>query len=237
MKHLMKTGLLSFMILLVASCNALAQEMMAAKEMVKDTMTKVKVEKQVFPVRVDFRVYNNTLKSNRTLLAANGFVLDKEAIEIGIKFGYLPKIYYFQQLGTLSVGGNFPSVTGFGLKERLALNLLKPESHFVLMPYVEVGAGYYKMNFYRGVSDNTIQTVAQGQISHDAIDAFTATIDLGLNLGFWFKLANRKITLVANGGFQANTNDQWRIGSALAFKEKLNLASPYVGLNFGISML
>lgn len=170
----------------------------------------------------------SAMSKTRNTLSDHGFILDKEASEFQLRLYNLPKFYYYQQLGTLSAS-NYASVTGFGIKEDFRLPLLKDKA-VELTPYIEVGAGYYMLNIVKGVTHNSMSTVFDSEIENYFIDNFTVTGDLGLDLGFSFHLGGSKIGIVASGGYILNYPSEWRLAGSLAFAEKLDISSPYVGL-------
>lgn len=174
------------------------------------------------------RYYFDALKNTRTTLANNNFMLDQEAFEYQVRIYNLPKIFYYQQLGTLN-SGNYASVTGFGVKEDLRWNIVK-NSWFIFAPTFELGLGYYKLNVAKGVSVNTISTVLASQIESYSLDNFVLSGDLGLDMGFGFDVEGRRFSMVFSGGYIANVPSEWRLVSSLAFKEKINLLSPYAGV-------
>lgn len=180
------------------------------------------------------KYYFNTLGNTRTTLANNGFQMDQEAFEYQLRLYNLPKIFYFQQLGNL-VDENYASVTGFGIKEDLRWNIFK-NSNFILAPYVEAGAGYYRMNIVKGVNSNSISSVLNSNIENYFMDNFVITGDIGLDLGFGFTFENKRFNIIFNGGYITNYPSEWRLAGSLAFKEKINLASPYAGVTLRLEM-
>lgn len=187
-------------------------------------MTKVKPKHWV---TAEYRVYINSAAGTINELKAAGFILDEQATEIGVKFGQFPKLFYYQQLGTLQ-NGNYSSIYGLGLKEKYQHDILKSPS-FVLAPYIELGAGFYQLSVVRNVSNNSINSAMNGSVSEVRLDNFSITGDLGLNLGFAFDLLGTNITINANGGYLTNLPSNWKTGHSLAFKEKLDLSSFYFG--------
>ncbi|MEZ4911019.1 MAG: hypothetical protein R2774_09160 [Saprospiraceae bacterium] len=169
----------------------------------------------------------SSMTKTRNTLSDNGFILNEEAIEYQLRFYNLPKLYYFQQLGTLNAS-NYASVIGLGLKEDFRLPLLK-DKVVELTPYIEVGGGYYMLNIIKGVSHNSMSTVLDSQIENYFMDNFTATADIGLDLGFTFHIGSSKIGIVANGGYILNYPTEWRLAGSLAFSDKMDISSPYVG--------
>lgn len=180
------------------------------------------------------RYYFNTLENTRNTLAANGFILEQEAVEYFISFGKLPKLYYFQQLGDLR-GGNYASVTGFGLKKDFGYNIFK-NSDFILRPYAEIGAGYFRMNIAKNVTGNSISTVLNSTVENYFLDNFVFTGDVGLSLGYGFKVDNSKVNIMVNGGFTGNIPTEWKLAQSLAFREKIQLGSPYAGATIRLDL-
>ncbi|MBK7635527.1 MAG: hypothetical protein IPJ13_15550 [Saprospiraceae bacterium] len=82
-------------------------------------------------ISVGGKYYFNTLSNTRTTLSNSGFILDQEAIEYQVRLYNLPKIFYYQQLGTLN-NTNYVSVTGIGLKEDFRFPVFK-SSAFILL--------------------------------------------------------------------------------------------------------
>jgi hypothetical protein len=180
------------------------------------------------------KYYFNTLSNTRTTLAANGFPMDQEAFEYQVRIYNLPKIFYFQQLGTLS-NTNYASITGFGVKEDLRWNIVK-NSNFIFTPYVELGGGYYRMNISKGVTNSSISTVLGGKVESYYLDNFVLSGDIGLDLGVGFNAGDKRFSIILNGGYITNFPSEWKINSSLAFKEKMNLGSPYTGLTLKMDM-
>ncbi|MBK8668204.1 MAG: hypothetical protein IPN89_01575 [Saprospiraceae bacterium] len=226
MKHLIFTIFLFYCL----QNHALSQDVMVHKEMIemKDSVKVSCTNCYSNLVSVGGKYYFNPLKNTITTLANNGFSLDQEAFEYQLKLYNLPKIFYYQQLGTLR-NTNYASVTGMGIKEDIRFNLIK-NSNFVLTPYIELGGGYYRMNIAKGVTTNSVSTVLGSQIENYFLDNFILSGDVGLDLGFGFNVDDKRFSLILNGGFIANYPSEWRLASSLAFKEKVNLASPYAGL-------
>jgi hypothetical protein len=185
-------------------------------------------------VSVGGKYYFNTLGNTRTTLAANGFLMDQEAFEYQFRLYNLPKIFYFQQLGVLT-NENYASVTGFGVKEDLRLPIFK-NSNFILTPYIEVGGGYYRMNIAKGITSNTISTVLNSNVENYFLDNFVVSGDVGLDLGFGFTFDNKRLNVIFNGGYIANYPTEWRMAGSLAFREKINLSSPYAGVTVRLEM-
>lgn len=169
-----------------------------------------------------------SLNNTRAALSENGFLLDENAFEYQLRLFQLPKIFYFQQLGSLQ-SNNYASVTGFGLKEDFRLPLIK-KSHIELTPYIEVGGGYYRMNIIKGVTHNSISTVLDSEIENYFIDNYSLTGDIGLDLGFNFNIGSSKIAIVANGGYILNYPSKWRLAGSLAFADRMDISSPYFGV-------
>lgn len=180
------------------------------------------------------RYYFSPLKNSVTSLGSNGFVLDETALEYQVRLFNLPKIFYYQQLGTLT-NTNYVSVTGFGVKEDLRYNIIK-NSTVTLAPYVELGGGYYRMNIAKGVVSNSISSVLGSEVENYFLDNFVLSGDLGLEIGVGFKIEDRRLNVLFNGGYMANVPAQWRMAGSLAFKEKLNFSSPYAGVTLRLEM-
>ena len=185
-------------------------------------------------ISVGTKYYFKTLNNTRTILAANGFQMEQEAVDLQVRLYNLPKIFYFQQLGILA-NNNYASVTGFGVKEDLRWNIVK-NSNFVFTPYVEVGGGYYRMNIAKGISSNSISTVLSSTVESYYLDNFALTGDIGLDLGYGFDIDNRRLSIIFNGGYIVNFPAEWRMGGSLAFKEKIDLGSPYAGVTVRLEM-
>jgi hypothetical protein len=186
-------------------------------------------------VAVGGKYYVNSLKDTRELLSANGFSLDQEAFEYQLRLFNLPKLFYYQQLGTL-LNTNYASVTGFGLKEDIRFPIFK-NSNFILTPYLEFGAGYYRMNIVKGVASNSIESVLASEVENYFLDNFVFSGDVGLDLGFAFNVEDKRFSVVFNGGFITNYPSEWRLAGSLAFREKITLGSPYAGVTFSMDMM
>lgn len=232
----MKRFLISLSLAACAVSFAFSQDDMGKTEMIvmKDSaMTKCEsCYKNI--VSAGGRYYFSPLKNSVTTLGANGFVLDGTALEYQVRLFNLPKIFYYQQLGTLT-NTNYASVTGFGVKEDIRINILK-NSTFSLTPYAELGGGYYRMNIAKGVVSNSISSVLGSEVENYFLDNFVLSGDLGLELGIGFKIDNRRLNVLINGGYLANVPAQWRMAGSLAFKEKLNISSPYAGVTLRLDM-
>ena len=174
------------------------------------------------------KYFVNPLGNTRTLLAENGFILDEYALEFQVRLYNLPKIFYYQQLGTLD-RGKYSSVTGIGVKEDIRWNIIK-NSPFFFTPYIEFGAGYYRMNIVKGVKGNSITSVLTNEVETNYAENFVLTGDVGIDLGVGFKLNQSRLSILFNGGYMTNVPSEWRLAGSLAFKEKINLSSPYVGV-------
>lgn len=186
-------------------------------------------------VAVGGKYYFNSLNNTRELLSANGFSLDQEAFEYQLRLLNLPKLFYFQQLGTL-VNTNYASVTGFGLKEDIRFPIFK-NSNFILTPYIEFGAGYYRMNIVKGVTTNSVETVLDSEVENYYLDNFVFSGDVGLDLGFAFNVEDKRFSVTLNGGYITNYPTEWRLAGSLAFKEKITIGSPYAGITFSMDMM
>lgn len=180
------------------------------------------------------KYYFNALKNTRKTLSENGFLLDQEAFEYQLRLYNLPKVFYFQQLGTLT-NTNYISVTGFGLKEDIRFNIIN-SSNVVLAPYIEFGGGYYRMNIAKGIKSNTISSVLASEVENYFLDNFVLSGDVGLDLGFGFAIDNNRLSIILNGGYISNVPTEWRMAGSLAFKEKINISSPYAGVTIRLDM-
>ncbi len=185
-------------------------------------------------ISVGGKYYLDTLGNTRTILEKNGFVMDQEAFEYQVRLYNLPKIFYFQQLGSLT-NDNYASVTGFGVKEDLRWTLFK-NSNFILTPYVEIGGGYYKLNIAKGVKSSSISSVLTSTVENYSLDNFVLSGDIGLDLGIGFKVDDKRFSIIVNGGYITNYPSEWRLAGSLAFKEKINLGSPYAGVTLRLEM-
>jgi hypothetical protein len=233
MKHLIFTCTFSF--LLLSSLNG-QDNVMMKKDMVINTDSTKSCCADCYTnlVSAGGKYYFNTLKNTRTTLSQNGFILDQEAFEYQIRLYNLPKVFYYQQLGTLT-NTNYVSVTGFGLKEDIRFNIFK-SSNFILAPYMELGGGYYRMNIAKGITSNTISSVLGSEVENYFLDNFVLSGDVGLDLGFGFAIDNNRLSIVFNGGYISNVPTEWRMAGSLAFKEKVNLSSPYAGVTVRLEM-
>ena len=208
--------------------------------LIKDTIVTTDSSKTSVPscykniVSIGGKYYLQTLNNTRTTLSDNGFILDQEAFEYQIRFYNLPKVFYYQQLGTLS-NTNYVSVTGIGLKEDIRFPVFK-NSNFIFTPYIEVGGGFYRMNIAKGVKSNTISSVLNSQVENHSLDNFVASGDVGIDLGYRFKVEDKTVSILVNGGYISNFPTEWRLASSLAFKEKINLASPYAGVTIRLDL-
>lgn len=180
------------------------------------------------------RYYFNPGEKTRNTLAANGYRLDQEALEYYIRYGNLPKLYYYQQLGALR-NGNYAAINGVGLKQDFAYNVLK-NSTFIIRPYVEFGLGYFNMAVVRNVTTNSIGTVLNASIQNYFLDNFVFSGDVGLSLGVNFKIDKANVSLIANGGYLGNIPTEWKIAQSLAFRETFQIGSAYAGATLRIDM-
>lgn len=200
---------------------------------VKDSMMKEKKccdmmkMKEKHLVSVEFRQYINPANGTVNELAQSGYVLDEQATEIALKFGQFPKIYYYQQLGTLT-NNQYVSITGFGLKEKYQRDFVKHPA-ITVAPYLEIGLGFYQLSATNNISGNSIQSALNGISDEVRLDNFSITGDLGLQLGGAFSISGTKIYISAIGGYQTNLPSSWKSGHSLAYKEKLDLSSAYFG--------
>lgn len=185
-------------------------------------------------ISIGGKYYFNTLKNTRTILLDNGFILDKEAFEYQVRFYNLPKVFYYHQLGTL-INTNYASVTGFGIKEDFRFPVFK-NSNFIFTPYLELGGGYFKMEIARGVKSNTITSVLSSKVESHKLDNFVVTGDVGIDIGVRFKVEDKSVSILFNGGYISNFPTEWRLAGSLAFKEKINLASPYAGATLRLDL-
>ncbi|MGB4960445.1 MAG: hypothetical protein WBO36_13280 [Saprospiraceae bacterium] len=229
---------LIFNIILFSSFSLLAnaQEKTAINmtpETVKDTSMKP-IQNYANVVSFGGKYFFNTLKNTRDILATNGFVMDEQAFEYQLRIYNLPKIFYFQQLGTLS-NTNYASVTGLGLKEDVRFDIVN-NPHFILTPYIEFGGGFYRMNIAKGIKSNSISSVLGSQVENYFVDNFVISGDAGLDLGFGFYIDDHRLNVIFNGGYIVNYPSEWRLAGSLAFKEKINLMSPYAGVTVRLDM-
>ena len=100
----------------------------------------------------------------------------------------IPKIFYYQQLGSLT-NGNYTSIHGIGLKEKYQHDFIKNQA-IVLAPYIEIGGGFYQLSLVRNVNGNSFSTAVNNQTSETRLNNFSVTGDLGLNVGYSFLLLN-----------------------------------------------
>jgi len=178
-------------------------------------------------IQVGARYYTDAMTNTRATLANNGFILDQEAIEYQVRLYNLPKMFFYNQTGTLQ-SSRYASVIGFGFKENLKYNLIQSDNFF-LEPYLEAGLGYFQLNIVEGIGGNSISSVLTEDLKSLSLGNFTATSDVGLSIGGRFTVGDTRFTLLAQGGYIVNYPTQWRAGSSLAFREKINIGSPYFG--------
>jgi hypothetical protein len=205
------------------------------KEMALDSMTKMEMPVYKNKVSVGAKYLFNPLSNTIPLFSSSGFSLDEQAIEYQLRIYNLPKVYYYQQLGSLTESGNYVSVTGFGLKEDIRFDIVKSKN-FILTPYFELGGGYFRANVIRGITNNSVTTVLGNTVSQSAMDNFVVSGDVGLDLGVAFSLDQTRVALVCSGGYLSNFPSPWRVAGSLAFKERMNLSSPYVGITIKIEL-
>lgn len=228
-----------FLTFLTTSLSVLAQDIVV--EMPNDSMMHdekccdMNMMKPKHLVTAEYRYYLNPAGGTISELSGQGFILDEEASEIGVKFGQFPKIFYYQQLGTLT-NGNYSAIHGIGLKEKYQIDLIKNPA-IVVAPYVELGAGFYQLSTSRGVNNNSIDLALNGQVTESRLNNFSITGDLGLNLGYAFRMLGAEITIIANGGYMTNLPSNWKTGHSLAFKEKLDLSSLYFGGRVSVALI
>lgn len=203
-------------------------------EMSSDSM--MKKETPVYKNRVSAgaKYYISPLSNTISAFSAMGFSLDEQAIEYQLRIHNLPKLYYFQQLGTLTDNGRYASVTGFGMKEDIRFDIVKSKN-FIFTPYIELGGGYFSADIVSGITNNAISTVLSGNVTQQRLDNFVVTGDVGVDLGVAFSVDKSRISIVFNGGYISNFPSPWRVGGSLAFKERINLSSPYAGLTISIA--
>ncbi|MFZ1704052.1 MAG: hypothetical protein WAT79_06875 [Saprospiraceae bacterium] len=185
-------------------------------------------------VTAEYRTYNNPAKSTVKELSSAGFLLDEHGTEIGIKFGQFPKIFYYQQLGSLE-NTNYSSIYGIGLKEKYQYDFIKNPA-IVLAPYLEVGAGFYFLSLVKNVNNNSYTSPNNNLLSQSKFENFSITGDLGLSIGYEFNLGNTSIGITGNGGYMTNLPSNWKTGHSLAFKEKVDLSSVYYGVRLSIGL-
>lgn len=181
------------------------------------------------------KYYFSALGNTRTLLADNGFLIDEYALEFQVRLYNLPKIFYYQQLGTLD-REKYASVIGVGVKQDIKWNVVK-NSPFIFMPYIELGGGYYRMNLVKGVKNNSLTSVLNSNVETNYAENFVLTGDVGINLGVGIKLDKSRLSILVNGGYLTNVPSEWRLAGSLAFKEKMNLSSPYLGATIRLETL
>ncbi len=185
-------------------------------------------------IQVGARYYTDAMSNTRTTLANNGFILDQEAIEYQVRFYNLPKMFFYNQTGTLQ-SSRYASVIGFGFKENLKYNLIQSENFF-LEPFFEAGLGYFQLNIVEGIARNSIASVLTEDLKSLSLGNFTATGDVGMSIGGRFNVGNSRFTILAQGGYVVNYPTQWRAGSSLAFREKINIGSPYFGATIKLDL-
>jgi hypothetical protein len=176
----------------------------------------------------------NSAKNTRNLLAADGFILDEPAIEYFVKYKDLPKIFFFQQLGTLNAS-KYASINGLGFKQDLQWKIVNA-SNLKVAPFLELGLGYYRLTTLSGIENPSIQNVLSGDIRQNTLDNITITGDLGLEIGFGFSFGQRRLMLRGQGGYMTNFPSQWRNAGSIAYNEKLSILSPYAGLSISLDM-
>jgi hypothetical protein len=177
----------------------------------------------------------NSSKNTRDLLAGIGYQLDRPAYEYSVKYKDLPKLFYLQQLGTI-LGGKYAAINGFGIKQDIRKSLVSSDN-LMLTPYAEFGVGYYRLSMIEGVGESSsITSVVEPTTIQRSLDNITVTGDLGLDLGFGFNFDNRRLMLIASGGFMTNFPTQWRSSGSIAYKEKFNILSPYAGVTLALDM-
>ncbi len=92
------------------------------------------------------------------------------------------------------------------------------------------------MNIAKGITSNTISSVLGSEVENYFLDNFVLSGDVGLDLGFGFAIDNNRLSIVFNGGYISNVPTEWRMAGSLAFKEKVNLSSPYAGVTIRLEM-
>ena len=203
-------------------------------EMSSDSM--MKKEEPVYKNRVSAgaKYYFNPLSNTISAFSAMGFSLDEQALEYQLRIHNLPKLYYYQQLGTLTDEGRYVSVRGFGMKEDIRFDIVKSKN-FIFTPYLELGGGYFSADIVSGITNNSISTILGGAVTKRGMDNFVITGDVGVDLGVAFSVDKSRVSIVFNGGYISNFPSPWRVGGSLAFKERINLSSPYAGLTISIA--
>lgn len=176
----------------------------------------------------------SSAKNTRDLLASAGFTLDEPAVEYFLKYKDLPKLFFFQQLGTLNFG-KYTSINGFGVKQDVKWNIIHT-SNLRLAPYFEAGVGYFRLTTVDGIEDQSINSVLSGAVTQRTLDNISITGDVGLEIAFGFTFDNRRLMIAGNGGFMTNYPSQWRNAGSIAFNEKLAILSPYAGLTLSLDM-
>lgn len=180
------------------------------------------------------RYYTDAMNNTRMTLENNGLFLEQQALEYQLRLYNLPKIFFYNQIGNLEAS-RYVSVTGFGLKESLSYNFFK-NSGFILAPYGELGVGYFNLHVTEGIGNNSISSALNGNLESISLDNFTVTADAGLSLGGQFVVGNARFSILAHGGYIVNYPTQWRIASSLAFREKINIGSPYLGATIKLDL-
>ena len=221
---------------LFAHVGLMGQKVMVDSMAILTGMDSMSTKKSTYKhvLTVGGRYYTQPMTNTVTTLGNNLFDLEPTATEFFVKLHNLPKIFLYQQLGTLA-GDNYASILGFGVKERIAIPILSKKV-FHLKPYMEFGASYFSLKTAQGVQSNTISNVFQSSVITHNFDNFVFTGDVGLDMGFSFYVENTKMTVSLYGGYATNLPAEWRISHSLAFREKINLSTPYYGASIGIAL-
>lgn len=180
------------------------------------------------------KYYFNQLQGVRRDLQQFGFDLESPAYEVQVKFGSLPKLFFYQQTGNLT-NSKYASVIGYGMKYDIHFPIFKGKP-YIVTPVLELGVGYYKLELLQDVTTNSIKTVINSQVITHKLDNFTASADAGLQVGYGFDIGDRQLSIMAQGGYVIGLPSQWRLANSLAFKETMDLASPYAGISIRLSV-
>ncbi len=185
-------------------------------------------------ISVSGRYYFDALSSSRKLLSNNGFSINQAAYEYQVRLYNLPKVFFYDQRGSLS-NGKYASVKGIGVKENLRWNILH-NTIFTVAPYLELGAGYYRMSTYSNITSTSASTALNGQVQRNFVDNIALTGDLGLDLGVGINIENTRLNIIFSGGYIASVPSEWKIDGALAFGDKFEMGSPYAGVTLKLDL-
>ena len=92
------------------------------------------------------------------------------------------------------------------------------------------------MNIAKGINSNTIASVLGSEVENYFLDNFVISGDVGLDLGYGFNIDKNRLSIILNGGYISNVPSEWRLAGSLAFKEKINISSPYAGVTIRLDM-